>query len=456
MRSRVVNRQMAMRVGSAFGFIGLMLLTLPIKAVPPSSLLSIARQIVVIGPTTPILPPAVQKELEHQKQLLADSIGIRLPNAPHKDDSLVHNLPLFGTPKPAPLDKLPPSLQMPTAQALLEDALRMLLKQRFAIATPSPTVLEQATKTLDLNLAWPLKPAQIRTLCMALHTNYALIIHVSNLKVQDGSFRIVILHATLRILSISSPSETSLDPIPVVGSAQIAHVFLHSNYELTQIDAIRLAALQAAQMGIHALETGQTSPFAPPSVQLAILPVPAPKVADAILFKSSGHVLLIGAQNLPTDRSNLLSINLLPLSTHQIYTPAATEEALKGLHLSPLALWHDETPDIQRLRTVAKQMKADYLLCFRITDLELRNWTDHDATTNTSEPQLEGNAEAVGYLIDSNSGQVLWHHRSVDTMRILAFITDQQAVQTVLRDAIRFALSDLSVSLYHYLNAFTQ
>jgi len=445
-----------MRGGSAAGFIGLMLLALPIKAIPPSSLLSTARQIVVIGPTAPALPQDVQKELDHQKQLLADSIGIRLPNTPHKDDSLVRNLPLFGTPKPAPLDKLPSSLQVPMAQALLDDGFRMLLKQRFAIATPSSSLVEQEAKTLGIKLTWPLNPVQIRTLCLALHTNYALLLHVNDLKIQDGSFRIVILHATLHVLSVSSPSETSFGPMPIVGSAQIAHVFLHSNYELTQPDAIRLAALQAAQMGIHALETGQTSPFASPSVHLAILPIPAPKAADAILFKSSGHVFLIGAQNLPTDRSNLLSINLLPLSTHQIYTPTATDKALQGLHLSPFALWHDETPNIQRLQTVAKRMKADYLLCFRITDLELRSWTDHGATTVASDPQLEGSAEAVGYLIDSNSGQVLWHHRTADTMRVSAPITDQQAVQTVLRDAMRFALSDLSVSLHHYLNSFTQ
>ncbi|CCW34385.1 hypothetical protein CTKA_00601 [Chthonomonas calidirosea] len=452
MRSRVVNR----RSGSAAGFIGLMLLTLPLKAIPPSSVLSTARQIVVLSPIAHSLPTDIQKELEHQKQLLAESIGIRLPNAPHKDDTLIRNLPLFGSPKAVPLDKLPSSLQLPVAQTLLNDAFQMLLQQRFAIETPTASTVEQKARTLGIPLTWPVNPVQICKLCRALHMNYAIVLHVDNLKIQDGSFRIVILHATLHVLSVSSADKLSFTPLPIVGFAQIAHVFLHSNYELTQADAIRLAALQAAQMGLHALETGQTSPFAPPSVHLAILPVPAPQMADAILFKSSGRVLLVGAQNLPTDRSDLLSINLLPLSAQQIYTPDATKKTLVELHLTPLSLWHDETPDTQHLQSVEKQMKADYLLCFRITDLELRSWIEQSVTTDISTPQLEGSAEAVGYLIDGKNLQTLWHHRVIDTMRVSAPISDQQAVQTVLRDAMRFALSDLSVSMQNYLKSFTR
>lgn len=455
MQERIVNSLKKFVGGSFVGT--LIFFAVPAQSTPQPSLLATARNILVVGQQISPPNPDLQKLLTHQVEHFGSTNNHRSSSS--STDPLLSRLPLFGSARSAqtPPDKVPLALQLPLAQALVEEAFRTQLAQRFAIQSPSSTAIQQAVLALRIAPNTPLSSTEMQSLCNALGTHYALLVQVTNLKLYDGSLRTAIIHARLDVFGPFSNSPTPSEPIYIAGAAQIARIFLHSDYELTQADAIRLAALQTAQMGIHALETGQTCPFASPSAHVALLPIPAPNQAPAILFTPKGHIFRIGAHDLPSIVTELFTPNLLPLDPSAFCPPRQIDRALQSLSLSPTGLWQAEEPSLAVLQKLANVLKVRYLICVRVTDLELRSWREtHGEKVAQGQPVLEGAAEAVGYLVDTQDNRILWHQRTFETMQTTDLLSNSQAVHTVIRDATRFALSDLALSLRRYLVSYTR
>ena len=149
--------------------------------------------------------------------------------------------------------------------------------------------------------------------------------------------------------------------------------------------------------------------------------------------------------------------DLAPLPDAAILPQYKMRKALAGQGLPITALWtREDEPQIERARSAARKIGADYVLMATVSDLDVDAGLEADAKTMTW--LAEGRAEAVGALLRVSDGAILWRDRAAVTLpsrmdRSRSFSTLRQE-QTVARDAAKFALLDLQRRFHRYIARF--
>ncbi len=365
-----------------------------------------------------------------------------------------------------------------------------------------------------------------RRLCARLNASAIIIPRIVQCVVADGVTRGVRLFAHVQIVSVPDtvvlrPAETKgsglrahrpsmIGParwpaeLDIAGAVEVERLLFRNSYKKPQDACIRDAAVQAANLLTHALATGEIAPFMLPEDRLAVVPVLAPTRADRLLFTVSGkRVVPMAVGDLQSNVSVLFTPDVLPFTPDRLLDPGEVMQRLdrasegNAEHLI-LHLWkEDGSPDIVRSQTVAGELKADYLLLTRVTDIEVAEGmrvpselatTDelppmeiqppvggHEARSlptvgqpSTANPGSEAvsrqtttpadagadrsaNVEAIGTLIRVRDGQILWQGRATSRTATSPEISVRPVSDAALiRDATRFALIDIQRQLRAY------
>jgi hypothetical protein len=214
------------------------------------------------------------------------------------------------------------------------------------------------------------------------------------------------------------------------------------------------------------LQTGIEAPLSRYSDRVAIMPVHAPSQADALLFHSGGRSVAPGAlQHLSTDVSDYFHPDVLPVLPDAVVPGRSVAETVPAVQREDENLWtSDERPAAQRVASLGRRLKVQYVLMARVSDLELALIRPAQTATALSSADSHSNAqstdagtrdtataEAIGALVRVSDGEVLWNERTKATM------TGQQegagnekSRRHMAVDAVRFSLIQLERRFRQY------
>ncbi len=376
-------------------------------------------------------------------------------------------------------DVVPPEQRASLAQALFVDALTERLQDRLGIVVAGDNEITAACQTLHLTPEQAAQPDNARRLCVQLHCQAALIPHITACTLREAATRDAAVFA--QIETIFAPTQAEQVPsgkaaandtpplaqwparLEVAGTASSDRVLLHSAYKKPQADLIRDATQQAVNILLHALRTGEQAPFMRMEDRIAVTPVLAPGGADKLIFTASGRrVMPASVGELHASVTALFLPDLLPLAPGHILNENDVAVAFAAQGGKPKELWRGEDqPAINRVQTLGRSLRVDYVLLSRVTDVELSESEGaSDATGNASatERQRAVRVEAVAALVRVGDGVLLWHDRAIATMAApLPMFTvngKSPSTQSLVHDATRFALVELQRRLRRYRSTF--
>jgi hypothetical protein len=253
---------------------------------------------------------------------------------------------------------------------------------------------------------------------------------------------------------LPTPGEPLRGPFVSVGWARALRKFTGKGFAMDDSVLSREAAGRALNALLHTLDTGSEMPFARnPSVAVLPCDITEPlKIGEGETSPSPIELPAIVRQ-----RSVLLQPELPPfvrLAERQKIEQVLNENAAGNLWLK------NELPDIAKLQTIGRSIRARFLFVSRISSLEL---TDDAIQVKSGEDTVAGTEreariEAQAALVDTRSGVIVWTDRVEASARSRSefvrgrhrLLTDEQ----VAVDASHAAFAGLRRSYDNYLRQF--
>jgi hypothetical protein len=360
--------------------------------------------------------------------------------------------------KTVPLPEATPEQLHALSEALLYQDLAEKLRIQRHLILPTDAEVQSALTTLHLTLASLRNSDTARRLGRELDCDAVLIPDLTHLERNEGSALSVTLRGTLHVVQ-TAPSDRVGRPragkrrqrgpsgFPATsaffGTAAAEHVMFHDSYRRTAAQLAMEAAQQAAAGAAHAFWTGEIAPFARAEDRIALLPVPAPADADALLFTPEGrHVATAAVRALPTDLAAQFQPEIAPLHGKEVVAAESARAMLKQEGITVEALWRQDQPEVARVQALGARLEVSYVLMAHITEVELQTGTPEAGQEFATR---EARAEAVGALVRVADGAVLWQDHATATMTLQptgnhkTTSLDRQAVE----EAEHFALTEL-------------
>ncbi|MCW3096479.1 MAG: hypothetical protein JWL77_2097 [Chthonomonadaceae bacterium] len=370
-----------------------------------------------------------------------------------------------GGEKPALLpDATPEQLHALCATLFYEDLAAKLRTQRHLIV-PTETEVRSALTTLHLTALSPQDADSARRLGQELDCDAVLIPELTPPERMEGATRSVTLRGTIHFVLLDPadrpgavPSrkrrtyhQPALPPVfPFVGTAASGHTMFQEGYSRTAVQLATEAAQQAAAIASHTFWTGEVAPFAQGAERVALLPVPAPAAADALLFTTAGRrVASAAVRDLPTDLAAQFHPEIAPLSGKDVVSAEASRSLLKQEGITVEALWRQDQPETARVQVLGARLRVAYVLMAQITAVELQTGTP-DAGQEFA--TREARAEAVGALVRVSDGVVLWQDHATATMTLRPTEADKphSIDKQAVAQAEHFALTALQARFRAY------
>ncbi len=362
--------------------------------------------------------------------------------------------------KPEIAEEATPHQLRALCETLLYEDLTERLRTHLHLTVPTEAEVRTAAESLHLAEKDFPEPETLRRLAAALNCEAVLEPRQTALERREGTERALTLRGTVRFLSRAS-GEQDRTPVgrkgrtrpgppaalpalfPFFGIASAGRVLFHDGYRRTPVQLAFEAAQQAAAVAAHTFWTGETGPFTTEGERVALLPIPAPTQADALLFTPEGRrVAPAAVRGLPADVTTRFQPYLAPLGGKDIVGAEAVRRMLASEKRNVEDLWRQDQPELARVQALGQRLDVGYVLMAHITEIELETGVPNAAQTLSTR---EARAEAVGALIRVRDGAVLWQDRATATMTLhptgdsKSVSIDRQAVE----DAEHFALSDL-------------
>ncbi len=362
--------------------------------------------------------------------------------------------------KPVSVHEATPAQLNALCEALLYDDLAERLRTQRHLVLPTEAEVRAALTTLHLTDASLQSAEAARRLGRALDCDAVLIPKLTHLERNEGATRSVTLRGTMQFVLIAPaalPDESppgkrrkrrltlpALPPtFPFFGTAVTGHVLFKESYRRTAVQLATEAAQQAAAVAAHTFWTGEIAPFAQAEERVALLPVPAPTDADALLFTQEGRrVASAAVRDLPADLATQFQPDIAPLGGKDVVPVERSRAMLKREGITVDALWRQDQPETARVQALGKRLEVSYVLMAHITAVELQTGTPDAAQAFATR---EARAEAVGALIRVADGVVLWQDLATATMTLRP--TGDNKTHSIDREAVQeaehFALTAL-------------
>ena len=373
------------------------------------------------------------------------------------------------TAKPVPLPEATPEQLRALCETLLYEDLTTHLRTKRHLILPTETEVRTALTTLHLTPGSLQEPQAARRLGQELECDAVLIPELTHLERFEGAKRTVTLRGAIRCVLLDpadrpgagSPGrrkqrdQPALPPVfPFMGTAAAGPTVFQAGYSRTAVELATEAAEQAAAIASHTFWTGEVTPFALAEERVALLPLPAPSTADALLFTTSGRrVAPAAVRELPTDLAAQFRPEISPLSGKEVVPVEQARAQLQQEGITVSALWRQDQPEVARVQALGEQLHVTYILMAQITSIELQTGTPDAAEAFATR---ESRAEAVGALIRVSDGAILWQDHASATMTLhptgdkKSLSIDKQAVE----QAEHFALTALQGRFRAYRNHF--
>jgi len=367
--------------------------------------------------------------------------------------------------KPVPLPEATPEQLHALCETLLYEDLAARLRTQRHLILPTETEVRSALAALHLTVASLQNSRMARQLGRELDCDAVLLPELTHLERNEGAARTVTLHGTMHFVLLdpadrsgTAPSgrrrkhdQPLLPPVfPFAGTAAAGHTMFQEGYSRSAVQLATEAAQQAAAVASHTFWTGEIAPFARAEERVALLPVPAPLTADALLFTSEGRrVAAAAVRDLPADLAAQFHPEISPLSGKEIVSAERSRSLLRQEGITADALWRQDQPEVARVQALGALLQVSYVLMAHITAAELQTGTPDAGQAFATR---EARAEAVGALVRVADGIVLWQDHATATMTLhptgdnRSSSIDKQAVE----EAEHFALTALQARFRTY------
>jgi hypothetical protein len=465
----VTTARWKMRIGSALCLL-LVLSAARAQETPPQPVL---RRVVLLPP--PPSDVAMQKWITAARAAATQGprpgglLGLFAPKKSAALPAAAEPGKKKGGEKPVPLPDATPEQLHALCETLFYEDLAVKLRTQRHLIVPTETEVRSALTTLHLTTVSPQDADSARRLGQELDCDAVLIPELTPPERMEGATRSVTLRGTIHFVLLDPadrlgavPSRKrrthdrpALPPVfPFVGTAASGHTMFQEGYSRTAVQLATEAAQQAAAIASHTFWTGEIAPFAQGAERVALLPVPAPATADALLFTSAGRrVASAAVRDLPTDLAAQFRPEIAPLSGKDVVSAEASRSLLQQEGITVEALWRQDQPETARVQVLGARLRATYVLMAQITAVELQTGTP-DAGQEFA--TREARAEAVGALVRVSDGVVLWQDHATATMTLhpteadKPHSIDKQAVE----QAEHFALTGLQARFRAYRTHF--
>jgi hypothetical protein len=395
-------------------------------------------------------------------------IRIRTPRQTEKDrDKKFDRLQKGKRPAPPSEPPIQDRELIQLAQSTFITALRSQLKAQNRTELIPTEIVVQVMQARNLTYAQCTKPEGAVPLAKALNADVVLSLKEPEVLVQDRTERTLFFRMQMHVAAEEQGEGNYVGAdydFPLCGTAYTSKSLLLGTFAKTlpllTVEAATLSATRTA----HTLRTGEVMPLLPPKTRLAVLPTPAPKTADRLLFTPQGRVKEANSlQDLSADASALFVPSLLPLLPPSIVSAKVVSRVLTTQNLTPEGLWNQEggwNPNV--VLPIGKHTGVDYLLLTRVKRIEIEGTLTPNRRPIPSALQQEESgqevvfqvrAEAEGYLVRVRDGATLWKDTQEatfgirrDQLRPSLRTTERGLVQST----VRFALLHLDQSLTHY------
>ncbi len=373
--------------------------------------------------------------------------------------------------KPTPQPEATPDQLRALCETLFYTDLAASLRTKRHLILPTETEVRNAMATLHLTPASLQNSEMARRLGRELDCDAVLLPAWTHLERSEGLTRSLTLRGTLHFVLLdptermdapssgkrrkrhaSTPSLPSM--FAFMGTAATGYNAFQEGYRRTTVQLALEAVQQAAASASHTLWTGEVTPFALAEERLALLPVPAPAEADALLFTPDGRrVATAAVRHLSADLTSQFRPEIAPLSGKEVVPPERARELLLQEGITVQALWRQDQPEVARVQALGAQLRVSYVLMANITAIELQTGTPDPGQAFATR---EARAEAVGALVRVSDGVILWQDHATATMTLnptgdhKPASIDQQAVA----QAEHFALTALQGRFRTYRNHF--
>lgn len=372
-----------------------------------------------------------------------------------------------GKPVPPP-EATPEQLQAWCETCLYTDlSLRLRTKQHLTL--PTEAEVQTALSSLQFSPASLHEEAALRRLGRALDCDAVLTPTLTHIEQNEGARRSITMRGTLRCLVLASGERTALPTggkrrkqslpalagdFPFFGTESAGHIAFQNGYTRTAVQLAAEAARQAAAVMTHTLRTGEITPFARAEERIALLPVPAPPVADALLFTPDGRrVAKAAVRDLPQDLADQFQPDVEPFRGKEVVPVERARAELKEERITTEALWRQDQPEAARVQTLGARLDVSYVLMAHITAAELQTGTPEPGQTFATR---EARAEAVGALVRVSDGMVLWQDHTSATLTLHPTARDrpQSIDKTAVLQAEHYALTALQRRFREYRDHF--
>ena len=348
------------------------------------------------------------------------------------------------------------------ATRLYFDALRDRARTRLKAGVASEEDTLQKRSELALSFEALEKSANVTSLMNSLKGDAVLILGNFRLAKRQAGDRSLLFTGELRVDKKETPGASTR--FPIAGYAGFERSLITGDPTKSELQLVREATRSAAFGTIHTLKTGQIFPLSAPGIRIALCPTPSPRTADRLRFNREGRTSELGAlSGMASDVSALFVPSLLPISRTGIQSVETVRRALNARHWTSSDLWDSSNRPVRlRVQEIGKTLEVDYVMMARIGQVEV----DGDALMPSLEGVLfEGRAEAVGALVRISDGMIVWTDRVATSLSVRSPPKNDPAgkktdyailERKTLRDAIRFALLQLTRRFNEYRDGFSE
>ena len=211
--------------------------------------------------------------------------------------------PSVEAPQPDTPDYTPAQLRAIT-EALFWDALAERLDRHLEPQVVPQSEMLEALKELHLSPSTAPTGARLAELCGKLNCEAVLVPGRCQIRTREADIRALSLWFSVRIIrpgSGQSPpgadrqrAPNGID-YPIAGASYSETAPFQDRFFKDWPQIAGEAARQAADVAGHTLATGIVAPFVGERDRVAIAPVPAPRQADALMFRPSGRTVVPAA-----------------------------------------------------------------------------------------------------------------------------------------------------------------